>query len=285
VEAYPGAAVLAGDARAAPGLPYRPSAAHAAADVPSYWHRCHARAYQTSVTPCILGDRSGRPAKTIALVGDSATGAWMIPLDAIGKARHWRIVAILHTLCTWTAAYVEHPLIGPHPYTACHRWGANVERRLLSLRPDAVVSSDRPVVHTPRYPSGGPGAITEVGRGLGRYWARLLAHRIPVIAIRETPEPGFDEPQCLRSHGIRWCSVPRRTAIAKRTPVTVAESYVHRRASLIDLNRYICAARCSPVVGNVDVYRDKHHVTRTYALTLAPYLERALLAVRALANG
>jgi hypothetical protein len=127
--------------------------------------------------------------------------------------------------------------------------------------------------------------VTEVGRGLGRYWARLLAHRIPVVAIRETPEPGFDEPKCLRSRSVRQCSVPRRTAIATRTPVTVAESYVHGRASLIDLNRYICAVRCSPVVGNVEVYRDKHHLTRRFALTLAPYVERALLAVPALANG
>jgi hypothetical protein len=33
------------------------------------------------------------------------------------------------------------------------------------------------------------------------------------------------------------------------------------------------------VVGNVLVYQDDHHLTSTYALTLAPYLEQRLLTV------
>jgi hypothetical protein len=48
----------------------------------------------------------------------------------------------------------------------------------------------------------------------------------------------------------------------------------------LDLTHYFCRAReCNPVIGNVLVYRDSHHLTRAYAQTLAEPLQRALLAV------
>jgi hypothetical protein len=33
---------------------------------------------------------------------------------------------------------------------------------------------------------------------------------------------------------------------------------------------------CAPVVGNVLVWRDSHHLTASYSRTIAPALERAL---------
>ncbi len=46
------------------------------------------------------------------------------------------------------------------------------------------------------------------------------------------------------------------------------------------MNSLICGpVNCPPVVGNVLVYQDSHHLTSTYALTTAPYLEQDLLKV------
>ena len=46
------------------------------------------------------------------------------------------------------------------------------------------------------------------------------------------------------------------------------------------MNSLICGrVRCQPVVGNVLVYQDNHHLTSTYTLTIAPYLEERLLEV------
>ena len=48
------------------------------------------------------------------------------------------------------------------------------------------------------------------------------------------------------------------------------------------MNGYICPGdRCSPIVGNVLVYRDKHHLTATYAATLASALEPFVLKAAA----
>jgi hypothetical protein len=52
----------------------------------------------------------------------------------------------------------------------------------------------------------------------------------------------------------------------------------HRRQiQVVDLTRYMCdGARCYPVVGGVLVHKDRGHLTRTFATTLAPYLSAQL---------
>jgi hypothetical protein len=48
------------------------------------------------------------------------------------------------------------------------------------------------------------------------------------------------------------------------------------------MNPLVCGPTvCAPVVGNVVVYRDSHHLTNTYSKTLEPYLLRRLLDTKA----
>ena len=65
-------------------------------------------------------------------------------------------------------------------------------------------------------------------------------------------------------------------------PLIQAVGLMHGAAKLIDLNHLICGpTTCQPIVGNVTVYRDTHHLTETYVETLRPYVEQQLLATRA----
>ena len=116
------------------------------------------------------------------------------------------------------------------------------------------------------------------------YWRRLIAHHIDVVALRESPEIGVDIPKCLTRTSASRCAVARSRAVARTTPITVARELVTHGAQLLDLTNLICATHtCRPIVGNVLVYRDVHHLTTTYTLTIAPYLERMLLRAPALA--
>ena len=46
----------------------------------------------------------------------------------------------------------------------------------------------------------------------------------------------------------------------------------------VDLTEFICpSADCPPVIGNVLVYRQGSHLTKTYVETMAPRLEAALV--------
>ena len=58
----------------------------------------------TSVPPaCGYGDPNGT--FTLALVGDSHAAQWFIALDAIAKARHWRLETFAKVRCrSWTSA-------------------------------------------------------------------------------------------------------------------------------------------------------------------------------------
>lgn len=40
---------------------------------------------------------------------------------------------------------------------------------------------------------------------------------------------------------------------------------------------WLCSAVCTPVIGNVTVYRNRFHLTATYARLLRGVLEKALL--------
>ena len=47
----------------------------------------------------------------------------------------------------------------------------------------------------------------------------------------------------------------------------------------IDLTDRLCAGeKCPVLIGGVNVYADGNHLSVTYARTLAPYLDRALVA-------
>jgi hypothetical protein len=47
---------------------------------------------------------------------------------------------------------------------------------------------------------------------------------------------------------------------------------------MVDANSLICAPRvCAPVVGNVLVYSDRHHLTWPYSNSTAPFIARLLL--------
>jgi len=48
--------------------------------------------------------------------------------------------------------------------------------------------------------------------------------------------------------------------------------------TFVDMTDYLCTAeRCEVVVGNVLVYRDQHHITATYARSMADELGKVIL--------
>jgi hypothetical protein len=107
--------------------------------------------------------------------------------------------------------------------------------------------------------------------------------RLPglVVVVADTPAADRDIPACLSAHtrDIRSCAVPRSTAFSgamrARERLAVRES----GARLVDLTVAVCPTDpCPAVVRGMIVLRDKHHLTATFARSLAPTLDRALAA-------
>jgi peptidoglycan/LPS O-acetylase OafA/YrhL len=275
---YPGAAVLAGKVTKVKPEPFRPTPTEV--KLPTYWQQ-GCLIPQASPTPreCVYGDTS-HPALTVALVGDSMAGDWFAPLQKIADQRHWKLVTELHSICPLTSTL----MVTPHatgPYTPCHTWGAAVMHALItSIRPDVVITSGWPSLATVKHPAGGTAAEQEVGAGMATYWDQLESHGISVVAIRESPDVGLNVPDCLSKHTPEECTVSKVKAEVHNPPTKFAVRAVSGKVPLINMDSLICGpATCPPVVGNVLVYQDSHHLTSAYALTTAPYLEKRLLKV------
>ena len=284
---YPGASALADKTTKVKSAPVMPQPD--AISLPAYWQQgCLVPVSSPTPRECVYGDTS-HPVLTVALVGDSMAGDWFTPLEEIAANRHWELVTDLHSVCPLSSTLMITPDTGG-PYTSCHAWGAAVVRDLITkIRPDVVITSDYPGLATVKHPEGGAAAQADIGAGMAQYWAQLQSHGISVVAIKESPDMGFNVPDCLAKNPSSpgRCSVPAAKALKTDLPTVYATRVAAGSVPLIDMNPLICGpVSCPPVIGNVLVYQDNHHLTSTYALTTAPYLEQRLLKVsKTLAKG
>ena len=111
--------------------------------------------------------------------------------------------------------------------------------------------------------------------GLRSSYDTLIAAGTKVLVLRDTPRPGIDVADCVSGNSghLKRCAFPRSKTLARvgAEQVTAVDGLVG--ASLIDLNDAICPDDpCAPVIGGVLVYRDSHHMTQTYGLSLVPRL-------------
>ncbi len=105
------------------------------------------------------------------------------------------------------------------------------------------------------------------------FWKELNALGIPVLAIRDTPRPPADVAECLALNGVdtRECDFPRPQDVerlAADSPDRLPDN-----VTVVDLSDWFCTSEvCPAVVGDVIVYYDGSHITRSYSRLLAPVL-------------
>ncbi|EMY36018.1 acyltransferase domain-containing membrane protein [Arthrobacter crystallopoietes BAB-32] len=231
-------------------------------------------------TPECTFDYSGGDgtAPTVALVGDSHAGQWTPALDAIAKERGWRLLTYIHNSCPFNPEPRTLETEGDLECTEPNR--GTMERLLDRGDIDAVVTtySASSVFEDP-----GTGQRPGVA-GFAQYWNQLADAGIDVYPVVDTPTPraGADPRDCVDLHygSPERCSQPRDEAFDGKD-LTREAAELAPRARVVDLSDEFCGAEsCPMVVGNVMIYRDFDHVTRTYILTLTEKLEDALLAAR-----
>ncbi|WP_017612985.1 acyltransferase family protein [Nocardiopsis salina] len=280
-ERYPGALALA-DGRSDHGEypdPVHPDPANAADDLPvTYDDDCNQDTAGTDVIVCEYG--ADDPERTIALVGGSHAAHWFPALEEIAEDRGWRVLNIVKGACLFTDAPQTYK---GDPYTACAEWNDGVMAELAELRPDAVFTTGTTTSHDT---SAGYGE-EQVVDGYPERWRELGELGIEVVAVRDTPRPGFDVPECLAGSesgtgtgpgtGPDECTSEPADSMADTSPLEGVDLPEH--VSTLDLTDQFCEPGvCRPIVGNVLVHWDDGHVTAAYMRTLVPVLEERLLA-------
>ena len=227
---------------------------------------------------CTFGARLENAGRQVALIGDSHAVHWRAALAPIARRRHWHVYQLYASECPLSAAPA---LIAGSRGPACRAWRHDVFawlRRHPAVG-TVVVSEHRVPV---RVDPGQSQLAVEV-LGYVRAWTELPASVGRIVVIRDIPHGVPSTPDCLngavargRPPGIA-CRLRRSVSLHADPAVVAARIAQPPRVRVVDLKRYFCDSRyCYPVIGGVLVRKDHGHMTRTYAETMAPYLDRAL---------
>jgi hypothetical protein len=272
MRSYPGAHTLLDNAPV-PDAPMRPTVLEAKKDLPETTEDgCISDFDNVDVITCAYGDQSAT--RTIALAGGSHAEHWITALDLLGKLHHFKVTTYLKMGCPLTTEDVPLVMGDNRPYPKCHTWNQAVMKKIIADRPDYVfTTATRPWNIKPGDVMPG----TYVG-----IWQTLSDNNIPILAMRDTPwlvrkgQPFFPA-DCLADggNGIS-CGIRRADVLAATNPTLV---WVNRFPLLkpLDLSDAVCRKDvCRAVEGNVLIYHDSHHISKTYMRTMADELGRQI---------
>lgn len=100
-----------------------------------------------------------------------------------------------------------------------------------------------------------------------------------VVVLRDTPFPRLDIPACLASNtdaeACSYSNADKYVDTVSRSAVDLMPDQHH--VQYIDLTEAFCSDDlCSPIIGDVIVFRDHSHITSTFASSLLPQLRAQL---------
>lgn len=224
------------------------------------------------VTPpeCVLGDPKGTV--TVVLVGDSHASQWAPAIELLAAANHWRFIPFTKYSCVFVDMRIWSDTLG-REYTECEAWREKVVARLVEMHPDLVVIASHRWFRTI---VGGDDDPVRQGAALARLIERIGA---PTAVIADTPLSLYDVPACLSAHphDVGACATPASVAFGPRPNAREKEAARLTGAKVVDLSSVLCPKGvCAAVLGRYLTMRDDHHLTRTFAQALAPYLAVAL---------
>lgn len=215
-------------------------------------------------------------ATTIALVGDSHASHWFPALEAAAIEHGWRVVTFVKVSCSFTTL-AQRNLALKREYRECAAFNEAVVARINTLKPALTIVVNRRTFR----PITGGGTPELAGAAFGEMVARLSGATAILV---DTPDPGREVPACLSKHmgDIRPCLFARDDSDNQEIGVAERVAAEVSGARLIDLTSEICGTwPCSPVHGNLLIYRDADHMTKTFSRTLAPQLGAEIVALLA----
>ncbi|MFJ3407422.1 acyltransferase family protein [Promicromonospora sp. NPDC090134] len=233
---------------------------------------CQAGQRDSVTTPCEFGATED-PAATVAVVGDSHAAMFTEPILQVATERNWRVVTYLHSACPYSADSRN----GASPeIDACNAANAQTRAELRELAPDLVVTTFQESYSL----AARDGEEHSGAAGLAEVWNELTDRGSQVVVLRDTPHAREDVIECVTENysDPTQCDQPRSDALGGRDTVPGALEEAPGVKS-VDVLDYFCDEEtCPAVIGNVLVYRDPNHVTRTYMTELTDRLREALPA-------
>jgi len=257
----------------------RPNPLRAAADRSrAYYDGCLVGISGTNSNKCLYGDPDGE--RTLILFGDSHAMQYFPALEELAETHHWRLITLVKAECTPGEVKIRS-MIADREYSQCDAWREESLRRIEMGGGSTLVVMSGDTAYVPYGSDGGElsgeAAATAMEAGYLATLTRIHRAALRTVVIQDTPASASDVPGCVSEdlQHLASCAFPRVHDEDKEFDVRAARSAPG--GHLIDINREICPDDlCRAVIGNALVYRDKSHLTATFARTLAPAIERGL---------
>lgn len=268
-----GAAVSAGcDDIEYPSLTPDPSSV--VTDLPAvYDNDCYAEIEVSELLSC-TGGVPGAPYR-VALIGDSHAAHWYPAVDRLATERGWELTPFLKSACPQSLAEKQDDVAAVAE--SCREWNSALAGSLAAGEPfDLVIVSH--AATGDRY-----GSDTKAIAGYQKAWKSLTDRGSSVAVIRDIPNANGETTDCVARHTTdsKKCELVAASALGN-DDLMVKAADGQPGVSVVDMTDFFCAdGTCETVRGGVVVYRDSHHMTATYATTLAPWLGEKLEKVTA----
>jgi hypothetical protein len=193
------------------------------------------------------------------------------PVVEVAKQRGWKVVTFLHSSCPFTTKMTNAE---QRKSSRCSEPNAETLKRILTLKPELVVTS---ALATTGFVSK-TDSTSAFADGLAGMWNELESADIPVVALKDVPRPRADVVDCVAQHYTdpQKCARDKSAALAKHDVFERAAKKAPG-TKVVDMTDRFCDSKlCYAVIGNVAVYRDKNHVTETYATSLQTDIAKGL---------
>jgi len=244
----------------------------------SYYEGCMLGIEGTNSNKCLYGDPEGE--RTLILFGDSHAMQYFPAVEELAEIHQWRLIVLTKAECPPEEIKVRS-MIEDREYSQCDEWREEALKRIEEGDENVTVVMSGDTEYTPYAPNGeelsGDAAAEAMEAGYVRTLRRIQAAGPHTVVIRDNPTSAEDVPSCVSEdiQHLGRCAFPRRREWDREYDVRAAESTPNTH--LVDFIADICPGEiCRAVIGNALTYRDKDHLTATFARTLEPMLETDL---------
>jgi len=195
--------------------------------------------------------------RTIVVFGDSHADMWLPALIPAAKDAGWRLIPIIKSACE-AAVWIYDPAD-----PTCPSWYAWAAGEVKGLHPAIIVVAVFDGGSLPAWES-------NIRNVIGAYKATGAR----VILLGAPPSLPIAPTDCLLSAGatMRTCTFPVDHGFVAREK----QAALFGADYIPDMTWFCFKDECPMVIGHIIAYRDRYHITRSYASLLAEPLGKAL---------
>lgn len=216
-------------------------------------------------TACPRGDQNGY--WNVALVGDSHMRQYFADFDYLARKYHWNLTYISKSACPVGV----QSMLPKHISASCRDWNGHLSLYFEKHAPfNLIINSNSAFVsHGSPMVAAAYEAMVKSQLKRGTAW----------FAIWDNPKPRVDFLACIALQGDmarKRCSLPYSQSM-KPVDVLPAAIAGYKNVTTLNLRSIFCPADlCSPIMKGRIVYRDKSHVSATFAKTLVGFIDAAI---------